>query len=134
MVADEVRTLASRTQGSAQEIEGLISEVQKNIISAVDTMEVNRKMVESTVSHSEHVGTTLNEIQISMGDIQKKTTDIVVTANEQKRSATDLENNLEAIRDSGQQTSSNAEGTVQAVRQTQAITDSLAQRVEQFKV
>jgi len=134
VVADEVRTLASRTQGSAQEIEGLISEVQKNIISAVDTMEVNRKMVESTVSHSEHVGTTLNEIQISMGDIQKKTTDIVVTANEQKRSATDLENNLEAIRDSGQQTSSNAEGTVQAVRQTQAITDSLAQRVEQFKV
>ena len=134
VVADEVRTLASRTQGSAQEIEGLISEVQKNIVSAVDTMEVNRKMVESTVSHSEQVSTTLNEIQISMGDIQKKTTDIVVTANEQKRSAADLEHNLEAIRNSGQQTSSNAEGTVQAVRQTQAITDSLAQRVEQFKV
>lgn len=134
VVADEVRTLASRTQGSAQEIEGLISEVQKNIVSAVDTMEVNRKMVESTVSHSENVSTTLNEIQVSMGDIQKKTTDIVVTANEQKRSAAALEHNLEAIRDSGQQTSSNAEGTVQAVRQTQAITDSLAQRVEQFKV
>ncbi|WP_286716928.1 methyl-accepting chemotaxis protein [Thalassolituus sp. UBA2009] len=134
VVADEVRTLASRTQGSAQEIEGLISEVQKNIVSAVDTMEVNRKMVESTVSHSEQVSTTLHEIQVSMGDIQKKTTDIVVTANEQKRSAADLEHNLEAIRNSGQQTSSNAEGTVQAVRQTQAITDSLAQRVEQFKV
>ncbi len=134
VVADEVRTLASRTQGSAQEIEGLISEVQKNIVSAVDTMEVNRKMVESTVSHSEQVSSTLNEIQISMGDIQKKTTDIVATANEQKRSAVDLEHNLEAIRDSGQQTSSNAEGTVQAVRQTQAITDSLAQRVEKFKV
>ena len=134
VVADEVRTLASRTQGSAREIEGLIGDVQKNIVSAVDTMEVNRSMVEKTVANSEQVNATLREIQISMNDIQKKTTDIVVTANEQKRSAIDLEDNLEVIRSNGQQTSANAEGTVQAVRKTQAITDSLSQRVEQFKV
>merc|ERR1712000_744208 len=55
VVADEVRTLASRTQGSAQEIEELISEVQKNIVSAVDTMEVNRTMVDKTVESSGEV-------------------------------------------------------------------------------
>lgn len=134
VVADEVRTLASRTQGSAQEIEGLISDVQKNIVSAVETMEVNRSMVEKTVENSGQVSTTLSEIQTSMGDIQKKTTDIVVTADEQRRNAADLDKNLEAIRDSGQQTSRNAEGTVDAVRGTQQLTDALAQRVEQFKV
>ena len=134
VVADEVRTLASRTQGSAREIEGLISDVQKNIVSAVETMEINRSMVEKTVENSAQVSTTLDEIQNSMEGIQKKTTDIVVTANEQKRNASDLEQNLASIRDSGQQTSGNAEGTVQAVRQTQSLTDALAQRVEQFKV
>ncbi|WP_430460013.1 methyl-accepting chemotaxis protein [Thalassolituus sp. LLYu03] len=134
VVADEVRTLASRTQGSAQEIEGLISDVQKNIVSAVKTMEVNRNMVEKTVENSEQVSTTLNEIQQSMGDIQKKTSDIVVTATEQKRSAADLDKNLSAIRDSGQETSGNAEGTVQAVRETQSMTDALASRVKQFQV
>ncbi len=134
VVADEVRTLASRTQGSAREIEGLISDVQRNIVSAVETMEVNRSMVDKTVANSEQVNTTLHEIQISMNDIQKKTSDIVVTANEQKRTAIDLENNLEVIRSNGQETSTNAEGTVQAVRKTQAITDALSERVEQFRV
>ena len=134
VVADEVRTLASRTQKSASEIEGLISDVQKNIVSAVETMEVNRSMVEKTVANSGQVNTTLHEIQTSMGDIQHKTADIVTTANEQRRNAMDLENNLEVIRKNGQQTSANAEGTVQAVRQTQAITDALSQRVAAFKV
>lgn len=134
VVADEVRTLASRTQKSASEIEGLISDVQKNIVSAVETMEVNRSMVEKTVASSGQVNTTLHEIQTSMGDIQHKTADIVTTANEQRRNAMDLENNLEVIRENGQQTSANAEGTVQAVRQTQAITDALSQRVAAFKV
>lgn len=134
VVADEVRTLASRTQGSAQEIEELIGDVQQNIVSAVDTMKVNRDMVEKTVANSEEVSTTLTEIQASMGDIQHKTNDIVVTAGEQKNNATALESNLDSIRLSGEETSQNAEGTVDAVRKTQAITDSLAQRVDQFKV
>jgi|TARA_R110001583_G_scaffold72256_2_gene202507 methyl-accepting chemotaxis protein len=134
VVADEVRTLASRTQGSAREIEGLISDVQKNIVSAVDTMQVNRNMVDTTVKNSAQVSTTLAEIQLSMGDIQSKTSAIVVTANQQKRASDDLQHNLGAIRDNGEQTSINAEGTVEAVRKTQAITDALTQRVMQFKV
>lgn len=134
VVADEVRTLASRTQGSAREIEGLISDVQENIVSAVKTMQVNRDMVQRTVANSEKVSSTLNEIQASMSDIQQRTSAIVVNANEQKQSALDLETNLDVIRQSGEKTAQNAEGTVEAVRKTQAIADSLAQRVGQFKV
>ncbi|MAS25858.1 MAG: hypothetical protein CMI03_15235 [Oceanospirillaceae bacterium] len=134
VVADEVRTLASRTQGSAQEIEELISEVQKNIVSAVDTMEVNRTMVDKTVESSGEVSATLNEIRLSMDNIRDKTGGIVRSANEQQQSAADLESNLAAIRSSGEQTAANAEGTVKAVRSAQQITADLAQRVQQFKV
>lgn len=134
VVADEVRTLASRTQGSAAEIEGLIKEVQQNIQRAVDTMEVNRTMVNKTVDSSSQVGEALESIQGSMREIQTKTLEIVSTASSQQEAAKALDNNLSVIRAHGEETVNNVEGTVNAVRQTQSLTESLTQRVERFKV
>jgi len=134
VVADEVRTLASRTQGSAEEIEGLIKEVQQNIQRAVDTMEVNRTMVDKTVDSSGQVGEALESIQGSMREIQNKTLEIVSTASNQQEAAKALDSNLSVIREHGEETVKNVEGTVNAVRQTQSLTESLTQRVERFKV
>lgn len=134
VVADEVRTLASRTQGSAAEIEGLIKEVQQNIQRAVDTMEINRTMVNKTVDSSGQVGEALESIKGSMQEIQRKTLDIVSTASSQQEAAKALNNNLSVIRVHGEETVNNVEGTLDAVRQTQSLTESLTQRVERFKV
>lgn len=134
VVADEVRTLASRTQGSAEEIEGLIKEVQQNIQRAVETMEVNQTMVNKTVDSSSQVGEALQSIQGSMEEIQSKTLEIVTTASSQQKAAKALDNNLLLIREQGEETVKNVEGTVEAVHQTQSLTKSLTQRVERFKV
>jgi len=45
-----------------------------------------------------------------------------------------LNNNLSIIRGHGEETVHNVEGTVDAVRQTQSLTEALKQRVERFKV
>jgi methyl-accepting chemotaxis protein len=134
VVADEVRTLASRTQGSAEEIEGLIKEVQQNIQRAVETMEINRTMVNKTVDSSAQVSEALESIQGSMQEIQRKTLDIVSTASSQQEAAKALNNNLSTIRVHGEETVRNVAETVDAVRQTQSLTESLTQRVERFKV
>lgn len=134
VVADEVRTLASRTQGSAQEIETLISDVQDNIVKAVDTMRVNRDMVDATVKNSVQVSDTLAEIQQSMGDIQQRTDRIAGTAGQQSEAASRLRTNLSEIRSSGEETSRNAEGTVQAVAKARSIAEALGSNVGQFKV
>lgn len=134
VVADEVRVLASRTQSSAQEIEGLINDVQNNIINAVHTMEVNRSMVEKTVTSSGQVSHTLSEIENSMQDIQAKTSGISDTAASQKEDAERLDGNLQSIRSSSEETSSDVDNTVLAVEKTHAITNALAEKVSQFKI
>ncbi|OUS39340.1 hypothetical protein A9R00_09815, partial [Oleispira antarctica] len=111
VVADEVRTLASRTQGSAAEIEGLIKEVQQNIQRAVDTMEINRTMVDKTVDSSGQVSEALESIQGSMQEIQSKTLEIVSTASNQQEAAKALDNNLSVIREHGEEAVQNVEGT-----------------------
>lgn len=134
VVADEVRTLANRTQSSAQEIETIIADVQENIVSAVNTMEVNRGMVSETVDDSGRITQALNDIQLSMDEISQKNTEIVGSSTEQRQNALDLETNLEQVRMKGQQTADNAEGTVSEVQKTQEITTALTQQIEQFKV
>lgn len=134
VVADEVRTLASRTQYSAEEIDGLIKEVQQNIQRAVDTMEINRTMVNKTVDSSGQVGEALESIQGSMHEIQRKTLEIVSSASSQQEAAKALDNNLSVIREQGGETVDNVEGTLNAVCQTQSLTASLKERVERFKV
>jgi methyl-accepting chemotaxis protein len=86
------------------------------------------------VSNSEQVSETLGEIQISMDDIQSKTNLIVTTAGEQKEAASNLQTNLQAIRNNGEETSRNAEGTVQAIAKTRSIAESLGEKVSHFKV
>ncbi|WP_028294616.1 methyl-accepting chemotaxis protein [Oceanobacter kriegii] len=134
VVADEVRTLASRTAGSADEIEGLIKDVQTNIGTAVNTMEGNRDKASATVESSEQVRTQLDDILEAMGNIQQHVNGIVSTAGEQQGSAGQLERNLEAIRSSGQSTLANAERTVESVANARSLTAALGQRVQAFKV
>ena len=134
VVADEVRTLANRTQSSAQEIETIIGDVQENIVSAVNTMEVNRGMVAETVQQSEKITQALQDIQLSMDEISQKNSEIAASSTEQRQSALDLETNLEQVRLKGQQTADNAEGTVIEVQKTQEITAALTKQIEQFKV
>lgn len=134
VVADEVRTLANRTQSSAQEIETIIGDVQENIVSAVNTMEVNRGMVSETVEQSGKITQALQDIQLSMDEISHKNSEIAASSTEQRQSALDLETNLEHVRLKGQQTADNAEGTVTEVQKTQEITAALTKQIEQFKV
>ena len=115
-------------------VKEFFTSLQDNIVKAVDTMRVNRDMVDTTVSNSEQVSETLGEIQISMDDIQSKTNLIVTTAGEQKEAASNLQTNLQAIRNNGEETSRNAEGTVQAIAKTRSIAESLGEKVSHFKV
>ncbi len=84
VVADEVRTLAARTQGSAQEIKSMIEELQKGTKEAVKMMDKSHSQVQSNVEKSEKAGSSLQAIADAVEQISQMNNQIADATSDQK--------------------------------------------------
>ncbi len=134
VVADEVRTLASRTQSSAQEIEEVMTSLHTGIGSAVDVMGKSHMMAQDTVKSSAKVRTALEEIVSMVGNISNINEQISVSADEQTQVARAIDENVIKINDLGKATVGDAEHTVEAIKEVMALTESLQRELEKFEV
>ncbi len=134
VVADEVRTLASRTQTSAQEIEEVMTSLHTGISSAVDVMGNSHVMAQETVASSVKVKAALEQIVSMVGNISNINEQISVSADEQTKVAVAIDENVIKISDLGKTTVGDAEHTVEAIKEVMALTESLQRELEKFEV
>lgn len=97
VVADEVRTLASRTQDSTQEIQGMIERLQKGSEEAVNVMLSSKSVGEQTVEHSSVAGASLDEIATAVSAINNMNAQIANAAREQSQVGDSINENLMQI-------------------------------------
>ncbi len=97
VVADEVRTLAQRTQQSTSEIEGFISALQADANSAYSVIEKSQKMAENAVENSKNVEQTLGAITHSISTIFSMTEQVAVAVEEQAMVTQDVAKNVVTI-------------------------------------
>ncbi len=90
VVADEVRSLASRTQESTEEINVILEELQKSAQAAVDVMESSRTEVDNSVQLAGHAGESLTEITETVNQINLMNSNIATDTTHQ----TDVSNSL----------------------------------------
>ncbi len=83
VVADEVRTLASRTQESTHEIQSMIEQLQSGAKNAVTAMEHGNSQVKEGVEVSMVAGESLNKIYEDIATVHKMNTQIACAAEEQ---------------------------------------------------
>jgi methyl-accepting chemotaxis protein len=83
VVADEVRTLAGRTQASANEIGGMISALQQASRQAVQAMQSGEARTEHAVGEAEGAAAALTSTVNSFSDISQRAQQIALAANEQ---------------------------------------------------
>ena len=98
VVADEVRTLASRTQDSTTNIERIIEELQATAVNAVSVMESSCLEAENSVQLTHQVQQVLADIAEVIGKFQSQTFEIAQAVEQQANVAEEVSKNIENVR------------------------------------
>ncbi|WP_256673254.1 methyl-accepting chemotaxis protein, partial [Pseudomonas sp. JG-B] len=134
VVADEVRTLAKRTQQSTEEIEQMIVKLQGGVGAAVKAMNVSHQMADGTVNQSGKVQAALENILGAVGMIVDQNQQIAAAAEQQTAVAHDIDQNIVEINHAGERTAEGANQTEKASRELSGQVAQLKQLIGAFRV
>jgi len=133
VVADEVRTLAGRTQASTQEIQDMIEALQAGSVEAVNVMGMCRTRAESGVTQAAHAGTSLDAITHAISNISEMNTQIVTAAREQSEVTEELGRNITNISEVAAKTAEGAQVTSESSEELNQLSNGLVDLVNRFK-
>lgn len=134
VVADEVRTLASRTQQSTADIQGMLNQLQQGVQRAVEAMGSSSTMTAEAASSANEAGQSLMGIGAAVKEIADMTIQIATAAEEQSSVTSEIDKNLVQINTLAM---NNAEGASKTAEESQHLNElsiQLRQLLAQFKV
>ncbi len=134
VVADEVRTLASRTQKSTEEIQNTIERLQQGVKNAVGAMSGAQGRATSGSDCVEKAAHSLHVIAAEVTTINDMNIQIATAAEEQSVVAEEINRNITAISTIADTTSSGATQTAQSSEELVRLSVELRRLVDQFKL
>jgi len=134
VVADEVRTLASRTQDSTAEIQRIIALLQTGTSKSVEAMHQGVAMAEQGVEKTSLVKSTFKEVTHNVDEIVGATLQISTAVNQQGAMVKEMAQNTESIAQGADKVMQSAKDAASAGENLLALADHLSQQLSQFKL
>ncbi len=134
VVADEVRTLAQRSQQSTQEIEEIVERLQDSASKAVNAMQVGQTQAKESVQNAEQVGQSLDEIIHAVDAITEKNIQIASASEEQSSVAEEINRSIVNISQISAESASNVEQTTSTSEALSDMSGQLKTLVSHFKL
>lgn len=134
VVADEVRTLASRTQKSTEEINDMIGRLQADAHDAVKAIEDSKKQAEVGVNSAKTADASLDTIMASITNINDMNIQIASAADEQSAVAEEINKNIISINDVAEESAEAASQTSAASQEMASLASDLQLLVSRFKI
>ncbi|MDU9414294.1 methyl-accepting chemotaxis protein [Pseudomonas sp. zfem005] len=134
VVADEVRSLAQRTQSSTEEIEEMIDNIQTGTQGTVDALLAGAGQAEQTLKSAANAGMALERITASITHINERNLIIASASEQQAQVAREVDRNLTNIRDLSLQTAAGANQTSASSQELSRLAIELSGMVTRFRV
>ena len=134
VVADEVRTLASRTQQSTEEIQAMIEELQSNTGLVVNVIAEGQKLGEESVDMANSAGSSLDQIAESVETIKNLNAVIARLVKQQADDSMGISDNLEQINSVSSRSAQSAQKSSSNSHSMNDLAEQLKVLVDQFKL
>ncbi|ANW25249.1 chemotaxis protein [Vibrio coralliilyticus] len=132
VVADEVRTLAHRTQTSVQDVVSIIEKLKTSTGNAVNLMTQSQSNANQVLDKAQEAGSALEAIASQVQSIATQADTIAATSEEQANVSQEIASNANSISELNRESRATSAKTTQSAEELQTQAGSLKQQVDFF--